>query len=750
MKPKTIAKCSVLILGVIIIPLLYSFFYLQAFWDPYNSLKTVPVAIVNSDKGAVINGEQRNLGKEATDKLLDDETLNFEVTNSSDAQDGAAGTKYYAVITFPSNFSECIASASTSDKQVAEISYESNQKRNYIASQIMKNAVTKLEETARGSVDKEITSTLTAKLKEIPSKLGTLNDGLTQLNDGATALSSGAKQAANGQNALSNGIKSLSSGVVSLNSGASSLNSGLGALDSGLGEASDGAKQLSLAVSTNMPMLKTGITSLNSGAQSLLLQFSPGGDAKNPTVYDGVTSVTKGTQTYVSAVNNTLYTMIKTDPASAQLLAGYKTSLTTAQAAYVTATDPNLKAQYAQQVQMLANLVTIYSAATNPSVTSESAFETALVSMASSDATKQSVVSSGETLAAGSGQLQSQFENGGAFKTGVSQLAGGTAILAKSTDSLGQLSDGINQLSSALSALKDGSSKALSGSQQLASGLASAKSGSEVLLSGSNKLAQANSEINDGAQKLSSGTKTAKNSVSTSINDANSELKSTDGLDTYAENPVKIKEDSLNPIPNYGTAFAPYFMSLSLWVGAILMFFGIYLDADERIKVLSRHSNKKVVRVCAFALIGVAQAIALGMIVQLGLGFSVDNVPAYYASCILISLVFISIVEFLIVNLKDLGKFLSIAFLVLQLTSCGGTFPMETVPKFFNVLYPYMPMTYSVNLLKELSSSYNSAAAWHNIFVLIGICVVFTSLTLLFSISRKAKIKVREMMEAQN
>lgn len=749
MKLKTVIKCSVLILGIIIIPLLYSFFYLGAFWDPYNSLKTLPVAVVNDDRGAVINGQSRNLGNEAVDELVKNGSLKFIRTNDSDARKGAEGTKYYAVITFPANFSSSIATASTPDKQVAQISYEANKKRNYIAAQIMKTAITQLEETARGNVDKELTSTLSSKLREVPGQLGTLNTGLKTLGTGADTLKNGSAQAAGGARSLYSGITSLDAGLSGASDGAKALGSGLDSLNGGLSRASAGAKQLAAATAQNLPALESGAAELNSGAKNLLAQLGKGPDASHPTVYDGVTGVDSGTASYVSAVDSTLYTMITSDPASPQLLAGYEQSLGQAEAAYAAATDPTAKVQYGEQIQMLSNLVTIYGVATDPSVTNESEFEAALVKAANSDPTKQSVVSSGAALKTGADGLASQFSDGGAFKAGVSQLAAGTAALAGKKADLDKLGANINELSSALAALQNGSSKAASGAKQLSGGLSSAKSGSAALASGGKALAAANGELSDGAGKLSDGISKAQKGVGDSIKTADNETKSLSGLDDYAKAPVSVKENNLDPVPNYGTAFAPYFMSLSLWVGALLMFFGIYLDADERIKVLSRHSDKKLVRVGAFALIGVAQAVVLALIVQFGLGLKVDNTGVFYSSCILISLVFISIVEFLIVNFKDVGKFLSIAFLVLQLTSCGGTFPMETVPKFFNVLYPYMPMTYSVGLLKEITSSFSTATAWRNASVLIGIFVAFTLLTLLFSATRRAGVKVRAMLQAQ-
>ena len=288
-------------------------------------------------------------------------------------------------------------------------------------------------------------------------------------------------------------------------------------------------------------------------------------------------------------------------------------------------------------------------------------------------------------------KLTALSKAGPALASGAKQLSSGADRLASGASNLSQLTTGMSQLSGALKQLDNGAKAASNGAAALQSGLAQAGTGSEKLVSGAKQLSNSSKQLSDGADALSQGLGTAKDKVHTAASAA--DTSALNGLEKYAADPVNVKESPLHPVPNYGTAFAPYFMSLSLYVGALILFVGIYLDADEKIKVLTRNSQHKFVRVGVFALIGVAQAVALGLLVRHGLGLTIVNVPAYYLSCILVSIVFISIVEFFFVNLKDAGKFLSMLLLILQLTSCGGTFPMETVPKFFQVLYPYMPKT---------------------------------------------------------
>lgn len=83
-------------------------------------------------------------------------------------------------------------------------------------------------------------------------------------------------------------------------------------------------------------------------------------------------------------------------------------------------------------------------------------------------------------------------------------------------------------------------------------------------------------------------------------------------------------------------------------------------------------------------------------------GFEIDNMFIYLISSMLIGITFMSIIQFLIRNFGDIGKFLALIILVLQLAAAGGTFPIETIDKGFQVITPYLPMTYSIKLLREI------------------------------------------------
>ena len=225
----------------------------------------------------------------------------------------------------------------------------------------------------------------------------------------------------------------------------------------------------------------------------------------------------------------------------------------------------------------------------------------------------------------------------------------------------------------------------------------------------------------------------------------NDQLKALDGLADYSEEPVSTDTQHVQPVDNYGSAFAPYFMSLSMWVGGLMIFFGIYLDYQKKIRILSKDSDHVVLRAFVFMLLGLLQAVLLAFVIHHALGIKVANLGMLYLSCCLVSLTFISIIQFCLVHLGDAGKFVALLLLILQLTSCAGTFPIETCPTFFQKLYPFMPMTYSVRLFKEALAGTWNGSVTKDVLILVAIMVVFTLATTLLSAYRD-RHKIKEMM----
>ena len=823
---------AAIIIGVIIIPLMYSYFYLNAFWDPYARLDDVPVAVVNMDKGAKINGEMRNLGDEICDELKEDGTVKFVFTDQEDAEQGVLGSDYYASITIPEDFSENVSTVSGDTEKVhSSIIYSANQKKNYLAAQILENAMPTIKEKVNSKIDGQIITTLSDKLNSVPGELGELENGLGQINDGAAQLKDGTSRLKDGTVELSTGADKLLSGAGELQDGTSQLKEKTPALTAGMDALDQGAGQLSQGLDTlkgNNDALNTGAGSLEEGAGNLaggISSYTAGVDQAGAGAKDlqtGIESYTAGVS-QASAGADKLYGGITAAGQGVSQMSG-----AVSQAAGQLPSDDTLNTVSGGAAD-LANGIANFSSGYSQALGALRQYQ-----QATGDPTLGSIVEGFDTLEGSLPQLEggasavsggvSQLTSGisemsssvyalsegltqleGAFGSaddpnsligGAAALSGGLGQIAGNNEALtggiSALSSGLDTLSannealnSGAEALKEGSSElknglgqytagvtaASEGSAELKAGTAAAKEGAETLESGAaaldsgaqqlkngieeldagtGSLADGTSALDNGAGELADGTATAKTGVKNAITDAKDQLTVLDGLAEYGEEPVKTDTEYVQPVANYGSAFAPYFMGLSLWVGCLMIYFGIYLDYERRLRLLSKDSSRIVLRTGVFTLISAAQAILLAIVIKDVLHITVNNPAMLFGSCILVAVTFMVIVQFCLINLGDIGKFVAMLLLILQLTSCAGTFPIETQSGFFQVLNKFLPMTYSTQLFKEAISGTAGANAGHCALVLAGFTAVFLALTLILSHNALKKDIVRINHNAVN
>lgn len=267
-----------------------------------------------------------------------------------------------------------------------------------------------------------------------------------------------------------------------------------------------------------------------------------------------------------------------------------------------------------------------------------------------------------------------------------------------------------------------------------------------LLLSYIDKVDSGANQLYNGSVTLTNGLTTLNNSVSEShktldskISDTKEEVKKVDKLADYSKEPVVAETKEVNKVTSYGTAFAPLFICIGLWVGCLMMFMVLYFDKEKRFGFLGVDSKKYLKKTLAYQGLATLSGLILGFLLQLFLDFDIQNYLLYYTSIALIANCFLSLIEFLIENFKDIGKFIALIILVLQLGASGGTFPIETVTKGFRFLNPCLPMTYTIKLMKESLISIESGLLIKNFIIVLGIFVVFFGLNIILSIYREKK-----------
>lgn len=841
------------IIAIIVVPLLYSLLYLDAFWDPYGKLDKMPVAFVNLDKGAVNDGKEVNYGDELVDKLKEDNQFRWNFVSREEATTGLNGDKYYSEFIIPEDFSKNIISAKDGTPKKAEIEYTSNAKKNYIASVITDNAQTKLKSELTKNIVDEYTTVVFDKLSEV-------KDGLIAAADGGGKLSDGIQVAYDGSGKISDGVQTLKTkvddGISKLNNNddiKNLLNDSTIASTQKIINSSIYLKNADTSLLSTVPQLLTknninALSKLNNDYSALNLP----GLINDPLLSKLPSVMTKENLAKINKLMNDVNTLKSVDMTkinSVMSLMNYSNDLGVLMAEAGKLSAMNLTPTQNFLTAQVAAAQTFVNSANQLNTTQHNtALKTAINTNSNLNgtqkaqldalvdgyynlvgATKQGMVNSQNVI---STQIAPQLnelkqsqdklktpnlqaamkavqgaltpENVQYFQGLMTQVNSMKADLdanAANLTLLQQLMTKINDPSTAATIEKlkavqqdvqtvkpmllkaqslmtaDNISK-LQQSPELINNLLSMqqtlKDNEEILnlaqkslnknnIDSAKNLISAIPSMQDGINQLAIGTNDLKNGLS-KLNDGSKELnnKLTEGSDKLTSNlknsssemgafvsePVEVSSQAINPVKSYGTGFAPYFIPLSLWVGAIMMFFVISEETDDALD--ARSWEVVAGKYVSYAFVGIIQAVFVSLIV-LVLGLNATSVAGLFAINILMSLSFVAINQGLIFILGQAGRLLSIVLLVLQLTSCGGAFPLETEPSFFRAVNPIMPYTYATQALREVISatSIDKVIITKDITVLAGYLVVFliTSIILKGHVD-KLKNKIRQKKEA--
>ncbi|MFE6707981.1 YhgE/Pip family protein [Bacillus thuringiensis] len=336
-------------------------------------------------------------------------------------------------------------------------------------------------------------------------------------------------------------------------------------------------------------------------------------------------------------------------------------------------------------------------------------------------------------LADGSGQVTGGL---GTLSVGVSKLADGSGQV---TDGLGTLSVGANQMAGGVNQLADGSG-------QVTTGLGTLSTGSTQLIDGVNKLADGSGKVTDGLVKVNDGSGELAEKLGEGA-EKTGEVKGTDKTYDMFASPVKVKTEKMAEVPNYGTGFTPYFLSLGLFVGALLL--SIVYPLRDTVGVPKSGFSWFISKFGVLLSVGIIQAIVADVILLFGLGVEVQSIPYFILFSIVTSLAFIALIQCLVTAFGDAGRFIAIITLIIQLTTSAGTFPLELIPKFLQPFNAWLPMTYSVSGLKAVVSSGDFNFMWQNIGMLM-IFIVVLSLGTIASLTWVHKRQFRNIAENQS
>ncbi|MBF9070578.1 YhgE/Pip domain-containing protein [Streptacidiphilus sp. NEAU-YB345] len=644
------------IVAVALLPLLYGALYIWSFWDPYGNFDKLPVAIVDQDKGADVNGKPMNAGQDLTTQLLDRDTFDWHEVSAARADEGLRKGDYYMTLTIPADFTARIASSGNTQGTPVDglLEARSNDSNSYLSGIIAKTAFSEIRAASSSSA-------VRGYLDQIYVSFGDLHDQTVQAATGAGQLAAGAHTAQSGAQQLGDGLRQA-------HSGSESLADGLDRLHTGAAQAAAGTAELDSVVH--------GVT-----------------DRLTPTLRSHATEIQQAAQAVSLAAGTVqqIATQLPVDTAKA---------VTDAQTAHT-----ELQQVYAQQC----------TAPTLGTATDPATCNALRLAVQASEQTVQVAQQVDSAVSADKGQLAQIASDAGTVRGYADQLAQDAPHLADQIDA--QVAK-IDQLNSGVAQLSTGSAQLATGAQSLNSGLATLVGGADQLDGGLYKLAGGSDQLSGALQ-----------SGAAKIPDLSAQARA-DRTGVMSD-PVQLALDRLNPAANYGTGLSSYFIPLALWVGMMVAYM-LLRPLNARLLAANIPSWRAALAGWLPAVaIGATQVAALLAVLHFALGLELVRTAGAIGFLLLTTATFAAILQCVNAVFGTRGRVIALALLMLQLTSAGGTYPVQTSPGFFGAIHPYLPMTWVVGGLRRLISGGDLTVVWQGVGVLAGFLVVSLACTVL-------------------
>ncbi|MFJ7697575.1 YhgE/Pip family protein [Lysinibacillus fusiformis] len=710
---------AVIVGGLIFLPSLYAWLNIYASMDPYAHTSNMKIAIVNEDTGTTVRNEAINVGNEVIENLKTNESFTWELENEKQAMEHLKNGDYFAMIVIPNDFSQKLTSILTEQPTKAHIDYYVNEKKNPIAPKITSKGASVLTQ----QVSSEFVSTVNGTLFSIFNTIGLEIE--REIPDFRK---------------FENYVFTIEQHLPDINSFLAQASSQGKDADQLLNRALTQIPQVEQLTTNGLTTIQKGLTLVNE-ADALFNELSP-------LIKKDVQTVQNIAQHFTDIMNK--LNSIDLDSASiTQTKEALKNQLSTS------------KENITHSIQTLEALQKLIQADTLTRNQLQDSLENVIASLQQSNAQdNQQII---EQLTAIRDALQNNPNFTDSTVNALKELQQLNTLHADILTKIEQLQPiDKNVIQQDMTAIQNIAQNATANLQkflvyyndnlepQIRSTLSSAKStltSASVMLTdvkqfipqATDKLTQAKNTLgtaNNALQKiqgefptLSTKIKDLANKLRTLENEADiSEIVQLLKNDVNAERdffeePIKLKEHRIFPIANYGTAMTPFYTVLSIWVGCLLLISLLSVNLHEN----SPYSIREIYfgRLLTFATFSIIQT----LIITIGDTFLVDGsiqAPAYFILFgLLISVVFVTVVYTLVSVFGNVGKALAIVMLVLQIAGSGGTYPVELLPRFFQIINPFLPFTYAIELMREAVGGIIWSTVWVDLLFLIGFWFVF-------------------------
>ena len=639
------------------VPALYAWFNIVGFWDPYAHTSQIRVAVANEDEGATKDGLGTvNVGALLSNQLRQNDQLGWHFVSADEARSEVEHGESYAAFVIPASFSSDLTGIVDGTYVKPNIQYYVNEKNNAVAPKITGAGATALDR----QINSAFVSTVAKVLSEKASEAGVsiANNADQKRSDVSASVSEASAKLGSASQTLDgmgDKIDAAKASVASARTTLSDLDGAVSELSTSLDQADQLVSDSRTSLASFSSQMGGALDGLSSNAASALAGVSANAGTLDGAV-QGASGRVGGLLTEGTSINNSVGDVL------AELNALGIGNLPAAGTALTDLTNQNAALSTA-----LGSLTTLNS---DLSATSTS------ISDALTSASDASAAVSTAVTNARSG-VSSQLP---AISSALDEFSSASSSMRGSLDTLRSQRDQVSGLLDQLDSLLDGAKTA---TQTSSTNVAAIKTDLDSVATDISSLSSSNT-LRDLADSLG----------------VNAE-----SIASFMASPTQIETKAVYPVAAYGSAMAPLFTNLALWIGAFSLVLLLKLDVDEEGIGPTSSAAKYMGRWMLIAFFGVIQALVVS-IGDLIIGVQTVTRLGFVGTAMIISLVFTSIVYMLSTCFQHIGKGLCVIIMVMQIPGSAGLYPVEVLPSFFRFLHPVLPFTYGINALREIVAGF--------------------------------------------
>ena len=642
----------IIIVGLIFLPSMYAWPNILSSWDPYSHTNNIKVAVISEDEGATVEGKNVNLGESLITNLKGNKNLDWQfVSSKQQAEDGVKIGDYYASIVIPKSFSSDITSITRGELKKATIEYTVNEKINAISPKITNSGASALANTIGKNFVEVANGVIFEKLHEAGVKFEENLPAIEQVKEKINNLNDNFSHYEN------------------------SLNELIGKVDRGYNVLN--------TIQGTLPEIDRAATN------SIMLANKTNVTIKNIENFNEI--MLKNINTQLDKVIEISGEVVKV----AELIQKKPTNPEETKAK-MKALDSRLEAAE-KRLDLLKDIFEFLN-----SLSDQNLFQKQLtkINTMESDITKLRTLNK---------KIYSNIDNYDAISTKVKAdfLTISKRVNYNSIDFKKKLNTEVaplikRVLTNADTKIRNVSSVISRAQAQIPTINAKISEAEVKIQTAQGKLLKLQGEmpeIKEKVQKLTGIVNKADGEIDTNALFNLLKVDYKQQAEFFA-NPVQLKENQLYHIKNYGSAMTPFYTVLSIWVGALLMSSLLTTkveDEENKYKPYQKYFGRGLL----FMIISLLQTLIITLGDMYLLGTQANSPYRFVIYALLISLLFSAIIYTTVCLLGNVGKAVCIILLVLQIGSSGGTFPIQMTSRFFQILYPKVPFTYSIGLLRE-------------------------------------------------